>query len=142
MDISAVHIHLADNLPVKLYSETKHSVRCRVLGTDIHHIFTLFEEHVFGLFHLSATTGFISRSHIDGLFALQPYRINLLVGIVIFPQRISHPIIAQKQPAHVGVIDESNTEKVEHLAFIQIGCGPNIHNAGQFGVLPIQSRRP
>ena len=44
VDIAAVHVQLADDLALKRDAETQHAVRCRVLGTDVDHIFVLLEK--------------------------------------------------------------------------------------------------
>lgn len=39
--------------------------------------------------------------------------------IVILAQRIPHPVVAQEQPPHVGMVQKPDAEIVEHLAFVQ-----------------------
>ena len=46
VDVSAVYVKLLDDLTLKTCSESKYTMRCRMLRTDVDHIFILSENDI------------------------------------------------------------------------------------------------
>ena len=140
VDITAVHVELLDDLALQRHPEAQHTVRRRVLGTDVDDVFVLFEEHV----------ALADETAVGGQLETRSAVLRHLVGhaqrierrIVIFAQRIPHPVVAQEQPPHVGMVQKPDAEIVEHLAFVQLGGLPQIADRGQAAFLAARRQRP
>ena len=55
---------------------------------------------------------------------------------------MSHPIVAQVQPPHVGMVQETDAEVVERLALVQLGGLPQVAHRGQDRAFAFRSQRP
>ena len=126
--ITAIDIDFLDNLTLERGAQTQYTVRSGVLGTDVHDELFGCEYRVGAL--LEFTVGSLDNSvrYIVDSLVLKPNGVNLGAGIVVFAQGVSHPVVAQEQPAHVGVVDEADAEEVVDLTFVQIGRFPKVGN--------------
>ena len=47
----------------------------------------------------------------------------------------THPVVAQVEAPHVGMVDEADTEEVEHFALVQLGPLPDVADRRQTALL-------
>ncbi len=126
MDVAHVHVDFLDFLTVDCSAETEHAMRGRMLGADVHHEI-LGLEHAHVLFCKCA----VGIARIGGCevalpLAFDAYRVQVGVGIVVFAERISFPVDAKEQAAHVGIADEDNSEEVVDFALIKSSDFPYV----------------
>ena len=141
VNVTAVDVHLLHRFAGQRNPETQHAVRSRVLRPDIDHVFVVLEQHVFVLFDL-AVFQLVSRSRVERFVGIQSDRIDVRRSVVILAERIADPVVAQVQPAHIGVPDKADAEKIVHFAFVQVGRFPQVVHALQFRVLAVGGLRP
>ena len=138
MDVSAIHIDLLDNLTLERYPKTEHPVCGGVLRAYIDHIFRIVEQYTLRFFDLSVLL-LQSRHDIERLIALQPNGIDLRRGVIIFPERVPHPIVSQIETTHIGITDKTDPVKIVHLTFIQMGRLPQVADTLQLGIFAVRS---
>ena len=126
--ITAININFLDNLTVERGAQAQYTVRGRVLRTDVYHELFGSEKYIRTLFEFSVGSLNDGMGYIVDSLVFETNGIHLGVGIVVLAQGVSHPVVAQEETTHVGVIDEADSEKVVNLAFIQIGRFPQVFN--------------
>ena len=70
----------------------------RMLRTDIYHEFLRRKYRIRPFFELSI------------------FRFDN--GVCDIIERIPHPVVSQKQPAHIGVVDETDSQKIIDFTFV------------------------
>ena len=135
-----MHVELADDLAFERDAETQHAVRRRVLGTDIYHVLVLLENRLAVADETSVVRQLETFGRILGHLVAHPQRVERRV--VVLAQRMAHPVVAQVETAHVGVIHETDAEVVERLALVELRGLPQIADRRQRGVLPVRRQRP
>jgi len=90
----------------------------RMLRTDIYHEFLRRKYRIRPFFELSIFRFDNGVCDIIDRLMLQSDRIQFRVCIIIFSERIPHPVVSQKQPAHIGVVDETDSKKIIDFTFV------------------------
>ena len=135
--VSAIYVDFLDGLTVERCTETQYPVCCRVLRTDIDNKFFGFEYQRRAFFQFAVGCFHDSVRRIIDLFVFQTHRIDCRIGIVIFTERIAYPIVAQKETAHIRVVDKPDTVEVEYFTFIKQRAVPQIGDRVQQRILTI-----
>ena len=65
------------------------------------------------------------------LLVVKTQRVLLGVVVIVLAQWVSHPVVAQEEAAHVGVVDKHDAEEVVHLALLIVGHAPQVAHAVQ-----------
>ena len=130
VDITAMHVDLLDDLALERGTEAQYAMRRRVLGADVDHILLFVEKHMFSLFDLTVLE-LVAGSLVLGRFIGLRYRIDLRVRIVILAERIADPVVAQVQPAHIGMARKPDAVEVVYFTLVQVGRMPQVAYTGQ-----------
>ena len=126
--ITAIDIDFLDNLAVERGAQAQYTVRGRVLRAYVDNKLLGGEQHVRALFEFSVGSLDNGMCHIVDSFVFEANGIYLGIGVVVLAQGITHPVVAQEETPHVGVIDETDSEEVVNLALIQIGRFPKVYD--------------
>ena len=137
VDVSAIDVYFFHDFAFQGYPETQYPVSGRVLRSDVYDIFVVFKNGMHLLFQFPGFGQFYRRDNVFIDFAFQTDGVDFRVSVVVFPERIAHPVVAQEQSAHVGVVDEPDAEETEYLAFIEISRCPHVRHAGQLRILAV-----
>ena len=140
VDVAAVHVEFFDNLAFERHAETQHAVRRRVLGAYVDDVLLLLEKHVAAADEAAVGLQFDGRCGILRHFVTHTERIRR--RIIILAQGVSHPVVAQVETAHIGMVQEADAEKVEHFALVQFGGFPQVAYRRQNGAFPLGGQRP
>ena len=138
--VATVHVELADDLALERDAEAQHAVRSRVLGADVDDVLVLLEDRLAVADETSVVGEFEALGRLLGHLVAHAQGIQR--RIVVLAQGISHPVVAQEEPAHVGVVQETDAEIVVCLAFVELGGTPQVADRIQHGVLPVRGQRP
>ena len=115
MDISHIDIDFLDGLAVDSSAEAEHTVSSRVLRAYVDHEVIGFEHsHLLGLYSAVGVL-YIGSCEVALAFVLGGDRVVALALVIILAQWIAVPVNAEEQAAHVGIIDEDDTEEVIDL---------------------------
>ena len=135
--ITEIEVDLLDGLAVNRCAETQHAVSGRVLRTYVKHELLGREDSHLTLFHRAVSRLHISHGSVLYLLMVKTYRIDRRIVVVVFSKRVSHPVVAQKQAPHVGVVYKYYAVVVVDFAFIQIGYSPKVGYAVKHGVFTV-----
>ena len=135
VDVTGDDVDLLHHLAVERCAETHHAVGRRMLRADVDHILVVLEHLAGSLDHLSVGVERIRAGVVLVLLVLEANRVERRVGVIILAERMSHPVVAQEEAAHVGMSDELDAEHVVDLAFLEIGHLPEAGNGMDVGVV-------
>ena len=71
------------------------------------------------------------------LFIIHANGVKIRIGIVILTKRVTHPVIAKEETAHIGMTDKFNAVEIIHLAFLEISDFPQVAHGVNHRLLPI-----
>ena len=140
VDVAAVHVEFFNDLAFERHAEAQHAVRGRVLGTDVDDVLLLLEKHVAPAYETAVGLQLEGRGAV--LRHLVAHAERVRCRIVVLAQGMSHPIVAQVQPPHVGMVQKTDAEVVERLALVQLGGPPQVAHRGQDRAFAFRSQRP
>jgi len=135
VDVAAVYVEFFDDFAFERYAEAEHAVRGRVLRTDVDDVLVLLEEHVAAADDAAVGLELIARRTVVRHFVGHTERIGFPALVVVLAERIPHPVVAQVEAPHVGMVDETDTEEVEHFALVQLGPLPDVADRRQTALL-------
>ena len=135
VDVAAVYVELFDDFAFERYAEAEHAVRGRVLRTDVDDVLVLLEEHVAAADDAAVGLELVARRTVVRHFVGHTERIGFPALVVVLAERIPHPVVAQVEAPHVGMVDEADTEEVEHFALVQLGPLPDVADRRQTALL-------
>ena len=139
MDISRYNIYLSDHLSVDGGTETHHTVGGRMLGADIDDIFIFPEHFLWILLHISITVESESAGIVLVHLILKTDRIQAGAGVIVLAERIAHPVIAEEEAAHVGMVYEFDSEHVVDLTLLKICHAPEIADGVDVSVFAVRA---
>ena len=120
------HINLLDDFAVERGAQAHNAVSTWVLRTEVHNIF-VFTKHLFVYAgHVAIGIFNHGKGVVLVFLRIEAYRVQFGICIIILAQRVSHPVVAQEEAAHIGVIDELNAKEVIHFTFLEVGYAPNV----------------
>ena len=126
VNITRHNVDFFHELAVDRGAIAQHAVGRGVLGAYVDDIligaehFLLYTVHV-ALLVFDKAIGVV----LVGL-CTESYRIKFLVGVIVLAQGVSHPVGAQEETPHIGMIDKFDAEEVVHLTLLEIGDGPQV----------------
>ena len=111
-----------------------------MLGSDVDHILVLVENRPAVADEAAVggqleTVGRIARH-------LVAHAQRVERRIIVLAQGVAHPVVAQEQPSHVGMVQEADAEVVVRLALVEFRSTPQVADRRQHGMLPVRSLCP
>ena len=139
VDVAAVYVELADDLALERDAEAQHAVRGRVLGTDVDDVLALVEDRraladVAAVGQQLVARRIVARDLVAHAQGVQR-------RVVVLAQGVSHPVVAQVEAPHVGMVQEPDAEVVEDLAFVELRGAPHVADRRQHGPLAVGRHR-
>ena len=135
VDVSADDVDLLHRLAVEAGTVAHHAVGGRVLRADVDNILVVLKDLALHLLDLTVLV--LDPAAGVVLVGLVLETQGVAGGVVVLAQGVTHPVVAQEHAAHVGVTDEDDAIEVIHLALLEVGHGPQVHNAVQHGILTV-----
>ncbi len=137
VDISHVDIDFIYGLAIDRRAETEHAVGGGMLRADVDHEVLGLEHH--HLFFLDFSVGgfHVCVSEIALTLAVGGHGVELGIFVVVLAERMTVPVNAQEEAAHVGVAYEHYSEEVVDLALEDTGYMPEISHAVEHRLLYI-----
>ena len=131
MDIATVCINLTNNFTLQRNTEAHDTMGCWMLRTNVDYIFFFAEEFGFFVFDCPVRVQLYFPGRVKRLFVCHTKRI-IFLWVIVFPHRITYPVIAQIKTAHIRMTDESDTIIVEDFTFVEVGYLPYIADRRDF----------
>ena len=140
VDVTAMHVELADDLAFERHAETQHAVRGGVLRADVDDIFVLLEQDVAVADEAAVRRQFKARGAVLRHFVGHAQRVE--PRVVILTQGVPHPVVAQEQAPHVGMVQETDAEIVEDFALVEFRSLPQVADRRKPALLAAGGQRP
>ena len=111
----------------------------RVLGADVDNVFIVAEQHCFTFLIIAFGSNLYFAGSVECFFVAHAQRI-FFFRVVVLAQRISYPVVTQKQTAHIRMSGKHDAEEVIDFAFRQFGAFPDRSYGRQLGMFAVQCR--
>ena len=118
VDIAHVDVDFLYYLAVYSGAEPKHAVCGGVLRADVHHEVFFLEHAGFVLDDFALGVEGVHVGEVRLALVLDAYGVDVGVGVVVLAQGVSHPVDAEEEATHIGVVNEYYAEEVEYFALV------------------------
>ena len=137
VNVARNHIDLLHQLTLDRGAITHHTVGRRVLRAHIDHIFFGTEHLLVDAFQCAVGLFNEAEGVVFVLFGIEAQRVQFGTVVIVLAQGVSHPVVAQEEAAHVGVIDKHDAKEVIHLTLLIVGHCPQVAHRVQAGILAV-----